>query len=223
MTCGSLCTSAGRALGDLLAEVQHGDAVGDPHDQPHVVLDQQDGAGRCRGSAGSARSAPPSPPGSARRPARRAAAASARWPARGRSPAGAGRRRTGSSRSRSATAGDADELQQLQAAAAALLLLAGGAGAARAIALSTPVLCRASAPTITFSSAVMLAKSRMFWNVRATPEPVDQVRPQPGDPLAAEADLARGRRVDAGDDVEDRRLAGAVRADQREDLALGDR
>ena len=33
----------------------------------------------------------------------------------------------------------------------------------------TPVLCRASAPTMTFSSADMFSKSRMFWNVRATP------------------------------------------------------
>ena len=32
-----------RALGDLAPEVQHHDAVGDLHDQSHVVLDQQDG------------------------------------------------------------------------------------------------------------------------------------------------------------------------------------
>src|SRR5262245_35328912 len=31
----------GQALGDLLAELQHHDPVGYPHDQPHVVLDQQ--------------------------------------------------------------------------------------------------------------------------------------------------------------------------------------
>src|SRR5207247_1962636 len=33
----------GRALGDLLAEVQHGHAVGDSHHHRHVVLDQQQG------------------------------------------------------------------------------------------------------------------------------------------------------------------------------------
>ncbi len=33
----------GGALGDLLAEVQHRDLVGDVHHQAHVVLDQQDG------------------------------------------------------------------------------------------------------------------------------------------------------------------------------------
>src|SRR5215211_5224751 len=33
----------GRTLGDLLSELQHHDAVGNAHDQPHVVLDEQDG------------------------------------------------------------------------------------------------------------------------------------------------------------------------------------
>src|SRR5262245_39659906 len=33
----------GRALGDLLAHVEHGDAVGDVHDDAHVVLDQDHG------------------------------------------------------------------------------------------------------------------------------------------------------------------------------------
>ena len=32
-----------------------------------------------------------------------------------------------------------------------------------------PVVCWASAPTSTFSSAVIVGKSRMFWNVRAMP------------------------------------------------------
>ncbi len=32
-----------------------------------------------------------------------------------------------------------------------------------------PVVCWASAPTRTFSSAVIALKSRMFWNVRAMP------------------------------------------------------
>ena len=34
---------------------------------------------------------------------------------------------------------------------------------------TTPVLWWASAPTITFSSAVISGNSRMFWNVRAMP------------------------------------------------------
>ena len=32
----------GRALGDLLAVVEHGDVLGDAHDDLHVVLDQHD-------------------------------------------------------------------------------------------------------------------------------------------------------------------------------------
>ena len=32
-----------RALGDLLAVVEHGHGFGDPHHHPHLVLDQQDG------------------------------------------------------------------------------------------------------------------------------------------------------------------------------------
>ena len=41
-----------------------------------------------------------------------------------------------------------------------------------------------------------------------------------GDVLILEEDLARGRRIDPRDQVEDRTLAGAVGADDREDLAL---
>ena len=39
----------------------------------------------------------------------------------------------------------------------------------RKSALRIPVLWRASAPTRTFSSAVIEGNSRMFWNVRAMP------------------------------------------------------
>ena len=40
---GSLRTSRRRALGDLLAEAQHGDAIGNTHHELHHVLDQHDG------------------------------------------------------------------------------------------------------------------------------------------------------------------------------------
>ena len=43
MTRGFLWTSAGAPLGDLLAVVEHGHAVGHLHDDAHVVLDQEDG------------------------------------------------------------------------------------------------------------------------------------------------------------------------------------
>ena len=42
MTRGFARTSCGLALGDLLAVVEHGDALGDAHDDLHVVLDEQD-------------------------------------------------------------------------------------------------------------------------------------------------------------------------------------
>ena len=42
MTFGSRADLVRRALGDLLAVVEDGDPVADAHDDPHVVLDQQD-------------------------------------------------------------------------------------------------------------------------------------------------------------------------------------
>ena len=50
----------------------------------------------------------------------------------------------------------------------------------------------------------------------------DQCGSRPGDALAREDDVALRRLVDAGDEVEERRLAGAVRADHADDLALVD-
>ena len=50
----------------------------------------------------------------------------------------------------------------------------------------------------------------------------DAVRRAARDLVALEADRARGRRQRAGEHVEDRALARAVRADQAEDLALLD-
>ena len=50
--------------------------------------------------------------------------------------------------------------------------------------------------------------------------PVDLVRLATGDPLVVELHRARRRLVDAGHDVEAGRLAGTVRADQPQDLAL---
>ena len=42
MTSGFCWISAGSALGDLAAEVEHHDVLRDAHHQPHVVLDEQD-------------------------------------------------------------------------------------------------------------------------------------------------------------------------------------
>ena len=78
------------------------------------------------------------------------------------------------------------------------------------------------AAAITFSLTLMFRNSRSVWNVRATPQLRDLVRRQPDDALAVEEDVAAVGRVDAGDEVEERRLARAVRADEAHDLAVAD-
>ena len=55
------------------------------------------------------------------------------------------------------------------------------------------------------------------------PELDDRVRRLPDDLGTVEDDRARRRHVDARDLVEERRLAGAVRPDQRDDRAARDR
>ena len=53
------------------------------------------------------------------------------------------------------------------------------------------------------------------------PELHDHVGPAAGDVPAVELDPAERRLVEAGEHVEERRLAGAVGADDRDDRALG--
>src|SRR5439155_4977052 len=53
--------------------------------------------------------------------------------------------------------------------------------------------------------------------------PANLMRGEPGDLAALEADRAGARRQGAGDQVEDRRLARAVRSNEAEDLAWLDR
>ena len=76
---------------------------------------------------------------------------------------------------------------------------------------------------MTFSRTDMLRNSRSVWNVRAMPRLRDLVRLEADDAALAEQDLAVVGLVDAGDQVEERRLAGAVRADHADDLALAPR
>ena len=146
----------------------------------------------------------------------------ARWPAPGRSPAGAGRRRGGSSRSPRPTVGDADELQQLQAAAAALALLPAVPGQAQrarrtrrsgAARRRRPSRSPARSCWRTAGCSGTCGPCRAGHLVRLLPGrsrlPSNRTSPSVGV-------------VDAGDDVEHGRLAGAVRPDQREDLALVD-
>ena len=75
---------------------------------------------------------------------------------------------------------------------------------------------------MTFSVTVRSGKGLSFWKVRATPRLAMLVGAQAGDVVAVEEDPAGVERLEAGDQVEQRRLAGAVRTDDAEDLALVD-
>ena len=108
-----------------------------------------------------------SPAGSCRRSARRAAAAWARSPARGRPRAGAGRRTAGCARVLVDAPAEPDEAQDLGARSRALALLAAQAGRAQELRDEAALECGSACPTSTFSSALMFWNRRMFWNVRA--------------------------------------------------------
>ena len=75
---------------------------------------------------------------------------------------------------------------------------------------------------MTFSITLMLRNRRSVWNVRATPRCVIVcgARPTRLSPSSRISPLVGP--VDAGDEVEQRRLAGAVRPDDADDLVLVD-
>ena len=77
-------------------------------------------------------------------------------------------------------------------------------------------------PSMRLSSTVRPPNSAMFWNVRATPSAAISLGRLARDVAALEHDAAGVRPVEAGDHVEQRGLAGAVRADDGHDAALGD-
>ena len=77
---------------------------------------------------------------------------------------------------------------------------------------------RACAPTRTFSSTDIDVNRLMFWKVRAIPRSTTRCAGVCSSDVAVELEPALVRRVEPGDHVERRRLAGAVRADQARDL-----
>ena len=92
----------------------------------------------------------------------------------------------------------------------------------RSIERKTPAFVWPYAAAITFSLTDMFRKSRNVWNVREMPrwQILCGASPTIDCPSSVMSPLVRV--VDAGDQVEERRLAGAVRPDHRDDLALLD-
>ena len=111
----------------------------------------------------------------------------------------------------------AAEFEQLRARAPALaLLLALDAGRPQHE-RTIPPESRECIPTSVFSSAVMLLEEADVLERSADPALGDGVRRLGGHVVAVEDDLPGGRLVDAGQHVEEGRLAGAVGADQADD------
>ena len=81
---------------------------------------------------------------------------------------------------------------------------------------------RASAPTMTFSVTVRSGNGLSFWNVRATPRLAMRSGRRPVIVAAVEEHAAGVERLEPGDQVEQRGFAGAVGADDADDLALVD-
>ena len=219
-----------RALGDDLAVVEDRDPVADAHDDAHVVLDEQDGqaqlgaeladeighlAGLAVVHAGG---------GFVEQEELRAGR---RGPAR--SQAGVGRRRAGSSPTTRTACRDRPASSRPIASAIAACSSRSIFGVRRTE--SHQWLPRWTfRPTRTLSSTDMAPNSRMFWKVRPMPIAVTSCgffeRTLPlacgRERLVVECDLPGRRNVVPGDHVEERRLAGAVRPDERHDGAARD-
>ena len=182
----------GRALGDLLAEVEDVHAVGDRHHEVDVVLDEQDGQVEVRrGRARISRRRAPRPPrGSARRRARRgaAAAASPRARARARSASAsrtAGPRRAGRRGARAPRYASASSALALRAAARRKYHVRA---------------CVADEHVVEHGHAA--GRATTFWKVRAIPAPAILCAGVRSRSLAVEADAAGVRLVEPGDHVE---------------------
>ena len=92
----------------------------------------------------------------------------------------------------------------------------------RRIEPNSPARMRACRPTITFSTRGHRREQADVLERPRHAQRRDLVRPRAGDVRAVELDLAQRRLVEAGEHVEERRLAGAVGPDDRDDRALGD-
>ena len=213
----ALRMSAGLPSAILVPKSTHHDAVGQPHDEAHIVLDQQDAQ----------------PLGLQAQQQRRQRRLLQMAQARGRLV------EQQEPRIERQRAGDLDEAllaeragfrrastygrQGRCAQADGRLRRAGGfPRRGRAAGYSTAVRpCRAHARRApTFSMTLISGMSLTCWKVRAMPRAAMLARLGIADRAAVEQDVAGGQRQHAGDQVEDGALARAVRADQPDDLAL---
>ena len=191
---------------DALAAPQHGDAVGDVEHLVQLVGDEDDGRAR---------------PRSARRRT---------LDELGRLLRGQHRRRLVEHEDPRAAVQRAQDLDALLLADGDVLdrarrgrrqpvALGQLAGAPRAALTSSSPPLRGSAPSTRFSATVMTGMSMKCWNTMPMPWSIASRGEPTVDRLAVDEDLALVRREHPVDDVHQRRLARAVLAEQRVDLA----
>src|SRR5262249_6318731 len=210
----------GRAQRDQLAEVQHGDPVAEIHDEWHVMLDQEDREAEARANG---------------------ANQLAEFPLFAAVHAGRGlveQQQLGLERQRArdlqaalvpigeiaralvGTVGKTDQLQQCFGPASRLTLLRPWRGQPDHAAHEA-----ARRPHVTRDHHVLkgreLAEQANVLKRARDAEGGDAVRRQACDVAALVAQAAGRGRGEAGDEVEQRRLAGAVGPDQAEELAAG--
>ena len=225
-TRGSVATASNVPSAILIAVVERDDAVRDALDDVHVVLDHEDRVAALRAQLRDqlrdlVRLVRVHPGGGLVEQEH----ARLRSPSRARSRAGAGSRtrasrRAGSSGSPSAAA---RRTTSFSSASAAISRSSRRIPGVRRIERTTPARVGPYAAAITFSFTVMFRNSRSVWNVRATPRCVILCGEQADERLRPSSRMSPAiGLVDAGDQVEERRLAGAVRPDHADDLALVD-
>src|SRR5437870_943492 len=208
----------GRAQRDELAEVQHRDAIAKVHDERHVVLDQEDGEAEARANATNEPAQAPLLPaihaggglveqkqlGLQRQGARDlepalVAVGEVAGPLVG-------------------TVGEADQLEQRQGPATRLALLGARRGQPDHAAHEA-----ARRPHVTRDHHVLerreLAEQTHVLKRARDAEAGDAEGPQARDVTALIPEPAGGGRAEARDEIEQRRLAGAVGPDQAEELA----
>ena len=158
--------SAGVALGDRAAEVEHRDVVAQPHDEAHVVLDEHDReVVVARGAGARAPSARRPRRGPGRRRARRAAAASARRRSPGRARPASACRRAARRPGRPATVASPTSSRAASARRRTSRSSRSTQGARTALLTQSDLRTRCR-PTITFSRTVRRGNRARFWNVR---------------------------------------------------------